>query len=106
MRAKVFGAEDDGQTEERLDRLRSRKAAIAGEIDERRAATRFEPEMPQDGAAASADPDEVLRDAGAGGSAPSPAAQRSTSQLSPEAQEEESYTSRLLKAKQKAWKDD
>ena len=103
MRTKVFGAEDDEQTEERLDRLRSRKAAIAGEIDERRAATRFEPVMPEDGA--SADPEEVLRDAAAGGAAASPSTQRPAAQLSPEAQDEESYTSRLLKAKQKAWKD-
>ncbi|MBP89628.1 MAG: hypothetical protein CMJ64_23440 [Planctomycetaceae bacterium] len=106
LRAKVFGAEDDDQPEERLDRLRSRKAAIAGEIDERRAASRFEPIMPEDGAPTVGAPDQVLRDAAGGETASSSSPQRPTSQLSPEDQEEESYTSRLLKAKQKAWKDD
>jgi hypothetical protein len=48
--------------------------------------------------------DDVLQDV-AGGIAPTERSKRPTSQLSPEGTEEESYTSRLLKAKQKAWKD-
>ncbi|MBC8354589.1 MAG: VWA domain-containing protein [Planctomycetes bacterium] len=103
VRVKMFGQELAVQHEERLDRLRSRKAAIAGEIDERRAATRFEPTMPEDGDT-KITLDQVLEDA-AGGAAPTERPKRSTSQLSPEDTEEESYTSRLLKAKQKAWKE-
>jgi uncharacterized membrane protein len=101
LRVKVFGAEETEQHEERLDRLRSRKAAIAGEIDERRAATRFEPVMPDEGGPAP-DLDDVLQDASAGQPTERPQ-QQPTSRLSPDAQEEESYTSRLLKAKKKAW---
>ena len=106
MRTKLFGAEDTDDHEERLDRLRSRKAAVAGEIDERRAATRFEPEMPEDGAPAARDLDEVLQDAAGGGAPVEQSRPRPTSQLTPDAQEEDSYTSRLLKAKKKAWKDE
>jgi hypothetical protein len=102
LRVKVFGQEVTEQHEERLDRLRSRKQAIAGEIDERRAATRFEPTMPEEGSPA-VTLDQVLQDAG-GGAAPAEPPRRSASQLSPEKADEESYTSRLLKAKQQAWK--
>ena len=102
-RVKIFGQEVKIEHEERLDRLRSRKAAVAGQIDERRAATRFEPAMPEDGGS-NVTLDEVLQDV-AGGAAPADRPKRSTSQLSPEENEEESYTSRLLKAKQKAWKE-
>jgi hypothetical protein len=103
IRGKVFGQQEIEQHEERLDRLRSRKAAIAGEIDERRAATRFEPTMPEDDVPA-VTLDQVLQDAG-GGATPTDRPQRSASQLSPEEAEQESYTSRLLKAKQQAWKE-
>lgn len=106
MKTKVFGAEETEQHEERLDRLRSRKAAVAGEIDERRAAARFEPVMPEDGTPDARDVEQVLQDAAGGSSVADQPRPRPTSQLSPDAQEEESYTSRLLKAKQKAWKDD
>ncbi|MEO8496602.1 MAG: glutamine amidotransferase, partial [Planctomycetota bacterium] len=102
LRVKVFGQEVTEQHEERLDRLRSRKAAIAGEIDERRAATRFEPLMPEEGSP-QVTLDQVLQDA-AGGAAPPERTKRPASQRSPESADEESYTSRLLKAKQKAWK--
>lgn len=103
LRVKVFGQEQPEQHEERLDRLRSRKAAIAGEIDERRAAARFEPTLPEEGAPV-VTLDDVLQDV-ARGMAPGEPAKRPASQLSPGEAEEESYTSRLLKAKQKAWKD-
>ncbi|MCA9121045.1 MAG: VWA domain-containing protein [Planctomycetaceae bacterium] len=103
LRVKIFGQEEQERHEERLDRLRSRKAAIAGEIDERRAATRFEPSMPEDGTP-TVTLDEVMQDVGGGMTTGQPP-QRPATQLSPESIEEESYTSRLLKAKQKAWKD-
>ena len=69
--------------EERLERLRSRKAEVDSEIDERRAATRFEP-IAEEAAAAPGRP---------------PAA------ITPAPPETESYTERLLQAKQRAWKE-
>jgi uncharacterized membrane protein len=87
----------------RLDRLRSRKAAVADEIDERRAAVRFEPQFPAAGAAPARDLAEVLQDAG--GAAP-PAPPPPVSQPSLTAgQEAQSYTARLLEAKKKARRD-
>lgn len=103
LRVKVFGQEPTEQHEERLDRLRTRKQAIAGEIDDRRAATRFEPAMPEEGAT-QVTLDQVLQDV-AGGAAPTERPKHTKSQLSPENAEQESYTSRLLKAKQQAWKE-
>ena len=103
LRVKVFGQAPVVQHEERLDRLRTRKAAIPGEIDERRAATRFEPTMPEQGGS-TVTLDQVLQDV-AGGAAPTERPKQPTSQLSPENAEQESYTSRLLKAKQQAWKE-
>jgi len=104
LRAKVFGKEDAAEREERLERLRSRKAAIAGEIDERRAATRFEPVMPEPGSRPAADLEQVIQ-AASGQSREEVSPQRPATQLTPDTPEEESYTSRLLKAKKKAWKE-
>jgi len=84
--------------DERLQRLRSLKAEVGTQIDERRAATRFEPqpdEMP---------PDETLEAAMTAPDHREP--KRPTDQPTAGPQpEEESYTERLLKAKQKVWKD-
>jgi uncharacterized membrane protein/Mg-chelatase subunit ChlD len=102
LRTRVFGQEEVGEHEQRLDRLRTRKEAVADQIDERRAATRFEPTMPEEGNAPALD--QVLEDAG-GGAAQTERPKRSATQLTPEETEEESYTSRLLKAKKKVWKD-
>ena len=91
------------QPEERLERLRTSKAAVTEQIDERRAATRFEPVI--DEGSRQASPDEILQQAAGGtGTAPPPPPTRS-SQLTPDAPEAESYTARLLKAKQQARKD-
>ena len=101
LRFKVFGRQEAPEHDERLERLRSRKAAVAGEIDERRAATRFEPVLPETGGPAP-DLNQVLQDA-SGSDLPSEGPPRPTTPLAPGA-EEESYTSRLLKAKQQATK--
>ncbi|MEX0818328.1 MAG: glutamine amidotransferase, partial [Pirellulaceae bacterium] len=103
LRLHLLGREETEHHEERLERLRSRKAAIVGEIDERRAATRFEPTMSETGDT-EVTLDQVMQDV-AGGTTPSDRPAQPTSQLSPADAEEESYTSRLLKAKKKAWKD-
>jgi hypothetical protein len=82
--------------DERIERLRSRKAELMGQIDEKRAAaTRFEAATDQ---TSHTSLDEALRETGA-----SPTSPPSTATRSPTAeQEEESYTDRLLKAKRRA----
>jgi len=87
--------------DERLERLRSRKAAIADQIDERRASARFEPQV--DAEAPSRELDDVLEEAA--GATPPKVPTPTTDQASLEAEEEHSYTSRLLEAKKKAWKE-
>jgi uncharacterized membrane protein len=89
------------EKESRLEQLRSRKAAVSEQLDERRAAARFEPE-----ADAPLDAQQILQEA-AGGDAAGPRERpRSQPSLTPEAtSEQESYTARLLKAKQHARKD-
>jgi hypothetical protein len=99
LRARILGRRDEAESEERLERLRTRKAAISEQIDERRAATRFEPVL--DDAVDKETADEVLRQA-AGGAAATPPPLPSSHQLSPDSPEAESYTARLLKAKQQA----
>ncbi len=79
-----------------MDRLRSRKAEVDDQLEQRRAATRFEPTP--DAAASSAVLEEQLPKPTAAPKPPSKA------DLGPE-KEAESYTSRLLKAKQKVWEE-
>lgn len=93
---RVLGRETEDTTPSTLERLRSRKREVSEEIEQRKAAARFEPT-----------PD-----------APSPAEDNLTAQppvtgrppaqpggLAPgqEQPEDETYTSRLLKAKRKLW---
>jgi uncharacterized membrane protein len=101
IRSRVFRVEQETQLQQSLDRLRSRKEAIADEIDVRRAATRFEPEA--DALEQPGQLDEVLREAGAGDAKP-PAGPTRTP-IAPEQASDDSYTERLLKAKRRAWKD-
>lgn len=91
---------DDG-ADQRIERLRSRKAAISEEIDQRRAATRFEPQP--DAELGTPEADAVLRDA----TGPSPQTPQPPSAPPTAAPDEQqaSYTSRLLEAKKKAWKE-
>ncbi|MCA9173672.1 MAG: VWA domain-containing protein [Planctomycetales bacterium] len=98
VRKRWTGDEAAGeQVSSRLEQLRSRKEAVGEELDERRRATRFEP---------SPDVDLNLQDAvDQGSSRPAqrdnPAAKPSPG---PDAKEDEDYTSRLLKAKNEAFK--
>ena len=88
----------------RLDRLRSKKAAISREVDERRAAARFAPVAdPDTGSAPQKSLDDVLGEVTGGASTSPPRAK--TSHLTPGTAEEETYTARLLKAKHKAQRD-
>jgi uncharacterized membrane protein/Mg-chelatase subunit ChlD len=103
VQGKLWTQQVEQKVDEVLDRLRSSKAAVADQIDNRRATTRFEP-SPDDMDIAPRTLDEVLQDT-TPSEGQSGAAKRATTQMTPDAVEEESYTSRLLKAKKQAWKD-
>ena len=78
-----------------MDRLRTRKAEVGDQLEQRRAATRFEPTP--DAPAAAPSIEEQLPAPKPSESKPPP-----KTDLGPE-KEAESYTSRLLKAKKKVW---
>ncbi|MFO0820408.1 MAG: VWA domain-containing protein [Pirellulales bacterium] len=100
IRTKLLRRAEPEPEDTRLDRLRSRKAALSEQLDERRAAVKFEPGQEADAATPVA-LDDVLRDAEKP-AAPKPA---STASITPTEVEGETYTSRLLKAKQQARRD-
>jgi hypothetical protein len=85
--------------DERLARLRNRKAAVANQIDERRAATRFEPVVEEAGA--SPDIEQTLADASGGAASDVPRPTAPVASATPKT-EQETYTERLLAAKKKA----
>jgi len=91
--------------DERMERLRSRKAEVSGQLEERRAAARFEPQVEEPGGTPLASLEEVLEEAG--GTPPTAAPPRTAAEpgQKPAAEQEKSYTERLLEAKKKAWKD-
>jgi hypothetical protein len=81
-----------------MDRLRSKKAEVTESLDQRRAAARFEPA-----------PDAPVESISAQTAMPTEAPQArprpTPTQITPGQKEEEGYTSRLLKAKQKVWEE-
>jgi uncharacterized membrane protein/Mg-chelatase subunit ChlD len=83
---------------ETMSRLRSRKAEVDQSIESRRAATRFEPD-----AAVPIDPNVIE----AAEAKPTLTASPPTPTAKPvaESEQEDNYTSRLLKAKKQVWKD-
>ena len=90
--------------DERLERLRNRKAAVTSQIDERRAAARFEPTPDAEGFTEPRDYEDVLADASAGADRAPPRPQSQPQSQTPQA-EQDTYTERLLAAKKKAKKD-
>ncbi|MBV8311188.1 MAG: hypothetical protein JO344_12465, partial [Planctomycetaceae bacterium] len=89
---------------EYMEKLKSRKAEVGEQLDRSRAATRFEASPP----AATVLPDEPLPQGRAVVDAARAARVKPEgSSLAPEQQppEHESYTNRLLKAKQKVWEE-
>ena len=98
-RNELLGKTREPVVDERMARLRSRKERIGTQIDERRAATRFEPQP-------DADVDVGVLHEGPTAAPPAADTQRTpTAGLAPAGQEEEdSYTARLMKAKQQALK--
>ena len=84
---------------ETMDRLRSRKAEVTGQIEQIRETARFEApiETPADA--------QVLDEA-SGGLATGPAPPSGAPSMTPDKEpEEDSYTSRLLKAKKRVWEE-
>ncbi|HEV7280954.1 MAG TPA: VWA domain-containing protein [Pirellulaceae bacterium] len=109
LRERFGSAAPSAETAGRMDRLRSRKESIAQSIDERRAATRFEPQAPAEGngngrgAGGDKRTDEEIRRSLDEASAPAvrPETRRAPqTNVSPD--EEKTYTSRLLDAKKRA----
>jgi hypothetical protein len=93
---------------EYMEKLKSRKAEVGDQIDRSRAATRYEAPPPSDIASVP----NVVEDLMAGGTAAArPAAERRPQAQAPglaptgPQPEAESYTNRLLKAKNKVWED-
>jgi len=79
-----------------IERLKSRKAEVAGRLDQLRATTRFE--LPTQTPVELKPLDELAPPLTAEPRSPGPT-------LAPEKTEEESYTERLLKAKKKVWEE-
>ncbi len=99
---KIRPREPDQQVEERLERLRSTKAELAQSIDQRRAATRFEPQIDDEqGDPETRDADRVLDDAAAA-SRSSARPQKPKEKPPVDQSEADSYTARLLEAKRLA----
>ncbi|MCU0876203.1 MAG: VWA domain-containing protein [Pirellulaceae bacterium] len=99
---RIRGVPQEDARDERLERLRNRKAAVSDQIDERRAAARFEP---QADAPDIRGYDEVIADAAAGGGGPETPRPSSTGPTQTPQAEQDTYTERLLAAKKKAKKD-
>ena len=96
------GNQEHEESDDRMARLRNKKAEVAGDIDQRRAATRFDPQT-------DAPPDRSLEDimssASSGPPREAPRPSSGKPGMTPAEAEEESYTARLLKAKKGAFKE-
>ncbi len=98
VRDRLFGREPAPAATQYMDRLRSSKEQVSERIEKQRASARFEP---------SGEPlatSEVFEDLPEGLPAKQPVRPSAGGIEEPKA-EEESYTSRLLKAKKKVWED-
>lgn len=87
----------EAQPDERMARLKSRKAEATATHEDRRAAARFEPQADED-------VDTSVLDEGAVVAPPVQREAAGSQPMTPAQPEEETYTERLLKAKQKALK--
>jgi hypothetical protein len=100
IRTRMIGDRSRVQVQERLEQLQKKKAEVARDLDQRRAATRFEPQAdPRNADQATAELTEMLEDIAR------PAAGKQHPRSERAARDEsdaESYTARLLEAKKKA----
>ena len=95
----VLRRERHAAAPETMARLRSRKAEVDRSIESRRAAARFEPD-----AAAPVDPN-AIQAAEARPTTAAPPTPSTGAKPVAETEPEDTYTSRLLKAKKQVWKD-
>ena len=100
-RSRLTGRAPADDREVRLERLRNLKAQMSGEIESRRAATRFEPQAEDTGRSLT----DAMSDAGAAGGPADAARPTSAPTTQADAKDETTYTERLLEAKRKAKKD-
>ncbi|PQO35433.1 VWA domain-containing protein [Blastopirellula marina] len=91
---RAFGFGKEEKQDDRLERLRMSKEKVASDIDQRRSSARFESDS-----AAPAPGDAVGEELSSAG--PRITERRTAPQAKPTESEEDNYTSRLLKAKQK-----
>ncbi len=95
VRDRLLGRDNAKDVEATIERLRSSKAEVAGQLEQKLAALRFEPAAETPGDATTLEETIAKTNEAAARQAAKPAS------LTPE-QEQDSYTARLLKAKQKA----
>ena len=95
----VRGRQAEPAQSDYMSKLRGRKAEVTRQLDRAHRARRFEPSA--DAALAS----DVVSEHAAGGAAPPKTKPAPQVAPQPPSEPEETYTSRLLKAKQKVWKD-
>jgi hypothetical protein len=100
--AYVRGRQVEVAATDYMTKLRSRKAEVSQQLDTARATRRFEP-TPDEAVSGTAGPS-VLDEQAGPAAGPSRPRQVTQMQVTPDKpQEQETYTSRLLKAKQKVW---
>ncbi len=97
-KAWVLGRESAKAPDEQMARLRSRKAEITESIDQRRAATRFEPEP-------DLEVDASILEEGSTAKQTEPQHAPKKAELGPGERDEDDFTTRLRKAKDRALKD-
>ena len=102
VRDRILRRDAKPQPDEYIERLRARKTEVSKQIETRRAATRYEPIEPVVDTSAILDAE--VSDATAE-KTKRPAAGDSLAPQQPTEDDDESYTSRLLKAKKKVWED-
>ena len=106
VREKMLKQERNEAVDASIERLRSQKAAIQSQLDEKRAATRFEPTADADAAPPPpADLGTVMEQA-TGAKPTAPPSQAPPDTMTPQtSDQDDDYTARLLAAKKKAFKD-
>jgi hypothetical protein len=104
VQQRVLRRQVDQAIETRMQRLRSRKQEVHGEIDELRAAARFDPQVdaPAGTPPTARSLEQAMQDAGASSSATAPPAPTQPGMSPGQAEKDTSYTARLLEAKKKS----
>lgn len=100
---RLRGQAIEAAADERMERLRGRKAVVNQQMEDRRASSRFEPSP--DATAEGRDLDTVLGDASLSSDRPVSQPGEKKPTAAAESQEADSYTERLLAAKKKAQRD-